>query len=132
MLNIVSSFQTNIKENDLGDCIKFKTSICFTIIMKEALDLQAHIIIRKPYENLESRGEYIITGYNTSKSFLETKENFVPSCSLEDLFDNREDLLILSGGIDSLFNNLVKKNKMKDINDLASILKNKFKDFICV
>jgi len=73
MLNIVSSFQTNIKENVLGDYKKFKTSICFTIIMKEALDLQAHIIIRKPYENLESRGRYIITGYNTSKSFLEIK-----------------------------------------------------------
>ena len=72
-------------------------------------------------------------GYNnlvklSSKSFLENKENLLPTCSLDDLFDNCEDLLILSGGIDSLFNNLVKKNKIKDVYNLASILKNKFKD----
>ena len=72
-------------------------------------------------------------GYNnlvklSSKSFLETKENLLPTCSLDDLFDNCEDLLILSGGIDSLFNNLVKKNKIKDVNNLASILKSEFKD----
>jgi len=72
-------------------------------------------------------------GYNnlvklSSKSFLETKENLLPTCSLDDLFHNCEDLLILSGGIDSLFNNLVKKNKIKDVYNLASILKNNFKD----
>ena len=72
-------------------------------------------------------------GYNnlvklSSKSFLESKEKFVPTCSLDDLFDNCEDLLILSGGIDSLFNNLVKKNKIKDVDSLASNLKSKFKD----
>ena len=72
-------------------------------------------------------------GYNnlvklSSKSFLETKENLLPTCSLDDLFDNCEDLLILSGGIESLFNNLVKKNKIKDVNNLASILKKRFKD----
>ena len=72
-------------------------------------------------------------GYNnlvklSSKSFLETQENLLPTCSLDDLFDNCEDLLILSGGIDSLFNNLVKKNKIKDVNNLASILKKRFKE----
>ena len=72
-------------------------------------------------------------GYNnlvklSSKSFLETKDKLAPTCSLDDLFDNCDDLLILSGGIDSLFNNLVKKNKIKDIFNIASILKNKFKD----
>ncbi len=72
-------------------------------------------------------------GYNnlvklSSKSFLETKENSAPTCSLNDLFDNGQDLLILSGGLDSLFNNLVKKNKIKDVYSLASILKNKFSD----
>ena len=50
-------------------------------------------------------------GYNnlvklSSKSFLETMENQFPTCSLDDLFDNSKDLLILSGGIDSLFNAL--------------------------
>ncbi|OUW49191.1 MAG: DNA polymerase III subunit alpha [Candidatus Pelagibacter sp. TMED196] len=70
-------------------------------------------------------------GYNnlvklSSKSYLETKESFVPTCYLNDLFDNCNDLLVLSGGIDSLFNNLVKKNKMNEVYKLASILKNNF------
>ena len=56
-------------------------------------------------------------GYNnlvklSSKSFLETKENSIPTCSLNDLNENSNDLIVLSGGIDSLFNNLVKKNKL--------------------
>ncbi len=70
-------------------------------------------------------------GYNnlvklSSKSFLETKENFIPTCSLNDLNENNEELIVLSGGIDSLFNNLVKENKLKDVDTVASILKNKF------
>ncbi len=70
-------------------------------------------------------------GYNnlvklSSKSYLETKENLVPTCSLDDLFDNSNDLLVLSGGIDSLFNNLVKTNKINDLNKLASIIKKNF------
>ena len=72
-------------------------------------------------------------GYNnivklSSKSFLETKENSIPTCSLNDLNKNNEDLIVLSGGIDSLFNNLVKENKLKDVDTVASILKNKFSD----
>ena len=59
-------------------------------------------------------------GYNnlvklSSKSFLETKENSIPTCSLNDLNENKEDLIVLSGGIDSLFNNLIKKNFSWDL-----------------
>ena len=72
-------------------------------------------------------------GYNnlvklSSKSFLDNKENKSPTCSLNDLVDNNSDLLILSGGLDSLFGNLVKKNKLNDVDKLASVLKNKFSD----
>ena len=72
-------------------------------------------------------------GYNnlvklSSKSFLDSKENEAPTCSFNDLFDNNSDLLILSGGLDSLFGNLVKKNKLNDVVKLASVLKNKFSD----
>ena len=34
-----------------------------------------------------------------------------------------KNLIVLSGGIDSLFNNLVKKNKLKDVYTIASIIK---------
>ena len=72
-------------------------------------------------------------GYNnlvklSSKSFLDAKENEIPNCSLNDLFYNNSDLMVLSGGLDSLFANLVKKNKLKDVVKLASVLKNKFSD----
>ena len=73
MLIFDSTFHTNLKDNELGDNIKLKTSICFTVIIKKALELKANIIMRKPYKNLEDRGEYIITGFSTSKSFLEIK-----------------------------------------------------------
>ena len=70
-------------------------------------------------------------GYNnlvklSSKSYLDTKESLIPTCSLDDLNKNNEDLIVLSGGIDSLFNNLVKKNKLKDIYTISSILKNNY------
>ena len=58
---------------DSDENIKLQTSICFTVITKKALNLKANIVIRKPYENLKNSGEYIITEFNSSKSFLEIK-----------------------------------------------------------
>ena len=72
-------------------------------------------------------------GYNnlvklSSKSFLESKENEEPNCSIDELLKNNRDIIVLSGGIDSLFSNLVKKNKIKDIENLATKLKEVFLD----
>ena len=58
----------------------------------------------------------------SSKSFLDAKENETPNCSLNDLFYNNSDLVVLSGGLDSLFANLVKKNKLKDVEKLLNQL----------
>ncbi len=70
-------------------------------------------------------------GYNnivklSSKSYLGTKDKEVPHCLIEELFDNNRDILVLSGGIDSLFSNLLKKNKIKDIESLAIKLNENF------
>ena len=53
-------------------------------------------------------------GYNnlvklSSKSFLENKDK-IPHCSINDLIKNNNDIIVLSGGMDSLFSNLLNKN----------------------
>jgi len=72
-------------------------------------------------------------GYNnlvklSSKSFLESKDKEIPHCSIEELFKNSKDVIVLSGGIDSLFSNLVKKNKIKELENLSAKLKEVFSD----
>ena len=64
----------------------------------------------------------------SSKSFLESNEKEVPNCSIEELLKNSKDIVVLSGGIDSLFSNLVKKNKIKEAESLAAKLKETFSD----
>tara|TARA_Y100001970_G_scaffold250005_1_gene321178 strand:- start:10068 stop:13481 length:3414 start_codon:yes stop_codon:yes gene_type:complete len=70
-------------------------------------------------------------GYNylvklSSKSFLQNN-NETPHCSIEDLL-NCEDIIILNGGSESLFSNLIKKNKIKELENIAVQLKNTFSD----
>jgi len=48
----------------------------------------------------------------SSKSFLESKEKEIPYCSVDDLLISK-DIIVLSGGMDSLFSALLKKNKIK-------------------
>ena len=65
----------------------------------------------------------------SSKSFLESKEKEVPYCSVDDLLISK-DIIVLSGGMDSLFSALLKKNKIKEIEQLALKLKSAFSDSI--
>ena len=72
-------------------------------------------------------------GYNnlvrlSSKSFLETKEKEVPHCLINDLLINSKDIIVLSGGINSLFSNLIKKNKIKELNEISNQFKKNFSD----
>ena len=72
-------------------------------------------------------------GYNnlvklSSKSFLETKEKEVPHCLINDLFINSKDIIVLSGGINSLFSNLIKRNKIKELNEICNQFKKNFSD----
>tara|TARA_Y100000590_G_scaffold467904_1_gene648510 strand:+ start:4178 stop:7597 length:3420 start_codon:yes stop_codon:yes gene_type:complete len=62
----------------------------------------------------------------SSKSYLEAEKNSDPHCLIEDLYKNNTDLIVLSGGIDSLFSNLIKKNKMKELEDITIKLKKFF------
>ena len=66
----------------------------------------------------------------SSKSYLEVKENSEPHCLIEDLFKNNEDLIVLSGGLDSLYSKLIKKNKIKEIENISLDLKKYFPNSI--
>ena len=64
----------------------------------------------------------------SSKSFLDIKENEDPHCDIINLFENKEDLIILSGGIDSLLANLIKNNRQKEVQNLIEEFKKNFPD----
>ena len=64
----------------------------------------------------------------SSKSYLDIKPNDQPHCSVNDLVENKKDLIVMSGGMESLFANLIKKNKKKEIDELIEILKKNFLD----
>jgi DNA polymerase-3 subunit alpha len=64
----------------------------------------------------------------SSKSYLEVNEGDQSHCFIDDLLKNNKDLIILSGGIDSLFSNLVKKNKIKQLEELTAKFKENFLD----
>ena len=54
-----------------------------------------------------------------------TKKNF---CNLEDLKENSEDLVLLTGNYKNFFGQLFYKNKLKDFEQILNTLKNSFKD----
>ncbi len=64
----------------------------------------------------------------SSKSYLDVKENDKPHCLIEELFKNKKDLIVLSGGINSLLSELIKKNRIKEIEKIILELKKNFSD----
>ena len=62
----------------------------------------------------------------SSKSYLDVKENDKPHCLIEELFKNKKDLIVLSGGINSLLSELIKKNRIKEIEKIILELKKNF------
>ena len=62
----------------------------------------------------------------SSKSFLEVKASETPHCHIDDLIKNNDDLIVTSGGLDSLFYKLIKKNNPKQVDLLASKIKSIF------
>jgi len=64
----------------------------------------------------------------SSKSYLDVEKNEEPHCSIEALFQNKEDLIVLSGGINSLLSDLIKKNRSKEVETIISELKKNFPD----
>ncbi len=64
----------------------------------------------------------------SSKSYLDAKETLPPHCNLEELFSHSEDIIVTSGGLESLLNNLIKKNITKEIEEFISKMMKTFND----
>ena len=76
------SFNTCLEADiNLGEQIIYKSSICFTEIIRMANELYANIIIKVPYIDVNNRGYYIITGYESTHSYNELNEILEKNCN---------------------------------------------------
>jgi DNA polymerase III subunit alpha len=64
----------------------------------------------------------------SSSSYLKNNGTTDPSCSLKDLTENSEGLILLTGNYTNFFGQLFYKNKLKDFEQILNTLKNSFKD----
>ena len=64
----------------------------------------------------------------SSSSYLKKSETTDPSCSLRDLLDNSEGLIVLTGNYNNFFGKLFYKNKLKDIEQILNAIKKNYKD----
>tara|TARA_B100000886_G_scaffold319641_1_gene260543 strand:+ start:77 stop:3490 length:3414 start_codon:yes stop_codon:yes gene_type:complete len=98
----------------IGTQINLKTSDIFGKISLYATS-------EKGYKNLTKL---------SSLSYLENSLTTDPSCTLDDLINNNEDLILLTGNYLNFFGKLFFKNKIKDIDKILTKLKLNFKDRI--
>jgi len=66
----------------------------------------------------------------SSSSYLKNTETEDPSCELNDLISNNEDLILLTGNYYNFFGKLFYSNKIKDFENVLKSLKNSFNDRI--
>ena len=64
----------------------------------------------------------------SSSSYLKNNGTTDPSCSLKDLTENSEGLILLTGNYTNFFGKLFYKNKLKDFEQILNTLKNSFTD----
>ncbi len=64
----------------------------------------------------------------SSKSYLDSSENDEPVVDINKLIQNNHDLIILTGSYLNFFGELFNKNKLKDIEEILSLLKLNFND----
>ena len=64
----------------------------------------------------------------SSLSYLKKKDTHEPSCSVQDLIENNEDIIILTGNYLNFFGKLFYANKEKDIKTIIDKLKISFSD----
>tara|TARA_B100001248_G_scaffold25216_1_gene16539 strand:+ start:4977 stop:8393 length:3417 start_codon:yes stop_codon:yes gene_type:complete len=99
-------------------------------IIGTQINLRAHNIIGKI--TLYAQTEYGFKNLTklSSLSYLKIKNTEEPHCTIDDLIENNGDLIILTGNSRDFFGKLFKKNKIKNFNEILSILKNNFKNRI--
>ncbi len=68
----------------------------------------------------------------SSKSYLENSETSTPNCEIDDLINNSEGLIILTGSIRCMFGSLFNKALFKEIEEILIKLKKKFANNIYI
>ena len=68
----------------------------------------------------------------SSKSYLENSETTDPHCELDDLLNNSDGIIILTGSIKCFFGSLFNKGLFNEIEELLIKLKEKFEDNIYI
>ncbi len=140
-----------LKINDLSDFCKKKkikalglsdtSNLCGALEFSENISKVGTQPILGTQINFKYKNEYGLLpliaktkkGYRSivhlsSKSFLDSHDHELPHCEIQDLIDNSEDIILLSGSIDGLLGNLFNKGKFDDMVELYKILKSKFKN----
>ena len=64
----------------------------------------------------------------SSSSYLKNNETDDPTCEINDLISNNEDLILLTGNYYNFFGKLFYANKIKDFEKIITSLKSNFKD----
>ena len=64
----------------------------------------------------------------SSNSYLKHKDFNEPFCEFNDLVENKDGLIITLGGLNSIIGDLFKKDKLDDIKEIYTFLKNLLKD----
>ncbi len=62
----------------------------------------------------------------SSISYLKSSETEDPSCSIKDLIENNNDLILLTGNYRDFFGKLFSANKLKNFNELIDLLKKNY------
>ena len=68
----------------------------------------------------------------SSTSYLKSNPTTDPSCSLQDLLDNNEGLILLTGNYRNLFGKFFYKNKLKNIEQILKSIKDRFNDRVYI
>ncbi len=99
-------------------------------IIGTQINLRAHNIVGKITLYAKSEKGYKNLTKLSSLSYLKNKETEDPSCELNDLISNNEDLILLTGNYQNFFGKLFYANKIKVFNETVNLLKSHFNDRI--
>mgnify|MGYP006100018139 CR=1 FL=1 len=99
-------------------------------IIGSQINLRAHNILGKITLYAKSEKGYKNLTKLSSLSYLKNKETEDPSCELNDLISNNEDLILLTGNYKNFFGKLFYANKIKVFNETVNLLKSHFNDRI--
>ena len=68
----------------------------------------------------------------SSLSYLKGKDIEEPNCKIEDIIENSDDLILLTGNYRDFFGKLFQANKLKKFEEIINLFKEKFKDRIYI